>query len=358
MSEIPIVIQFVIALGLLLFFHEAGHFLASRLFKIEVEEFGFGLPPRIVKMFTWKGTDFTLNWIPFGAFVRPKGENDPEVEGGMGASSPWVRLCVLLAGPLMNIAVGFILLVALYGWLGVPDPSIVQIVAVSPSTPAQQAGLLPGDIVKQINDQTVSSFDALQNNVKANLGKEITLVVARGQDSLTLKMTPRTNPPAGQGALGIQLDYGLSTVPFIQAFPKAAGGVYDQASQLVMLPVKLIEGTIAPDQARVVGIVGIFGIYQSASQMDAQASATPVARPPLFRLSFIIAISIALGLTNLLPIPALDGGRILLLLPELVFGKRVPARYENAVNAIGMFLLLALMAIVTISDIIHLMKPA
>lgn len=358
MSEISIVIQFVIALGLLLFFHEFGHFVASRTFGIEVEEFGFGLPPRMVKMFSWKGTDFTLNWIPFGAFVRPKGENDPEVEGGMSSASPWVRLCVLLAGPFMNIAVGFILLVALYGWVGVPNPSIVQIVAVTPDTPAQQAGMLPGDIVQQINGQTVSSFEVLQNTVKANLGTEITLMVARGSDTKTLKMVPRANPPAGQGALGIQLDYGLSTIPFIEAFPKAVGGIYDQASQLVMLPVKLIEGTVAPDQARVVGIVGIFGIYQNASQMDAQASATPVARPPLFRLSFIIAITIALGLTNLLPIPALDGGRILLLLPELLFRKRVPTQYENAVNAFGMFLLLALMAIVTVSDIIHLVKPS
>ncbi len=100
-------IQFVIVLGLLLFFHEFGHFIVARLFKIEVEEFGVGLPPRLVKLFKWHGTDFTLNWIPFGAFVRPKGENDPNVKGGMAAASPWVRLAVLLGGPTMNILIGF-----------------------------------------------------------------------------------------------------------------------------------------------------------------------------------------------------------------------------------------------------------
>jgi regulator of sigma E protease len=357
MDLIPIIIQFVIAFGLLLFFHEFGHFIAARLFKIEVEEFGFGLPPRLVKLFTWKGTDITLNWIPFGAFVRPKGENDPEVEGGMGAANSWVKLAVLVAGPLMNIAVGFILLVALYGYVGVPDPTIVQIVQVAPASPAQQAGVLPGDTVKQVNQQTVNGYEVLQSTIKANLGQQITLVVQRGKENYTYQIVPRANPPQGQGALGIQLDYGLKTVSWTQSIPQAFQGVYEQGRQFVMLPVQLIEGTIAPDQARLVGIVGIFGIYRDASQMDTEASATPVTRPPLFRLSFFIAITIALGLTNLLPIPGLDGGRILLTLPELIFHRRVPSQYENMVNGIGLLLLLGLMAIITVSDIIHLVKP-
>ena len=357
MSLFWVIVQFVIAFGLLLFFHEFGHFIASRLLHIEVEEFGFGLPPRMVKLFTWQGTDFTINWIPFGAFVRPKGENDPEIAGGMGAASPWARLAVLFAGPLMNILVGLILLVALYGWVGVPDPTVVQIVQIAPSSPAQQAGIQPGDFVQQINGQVVNSYQVLQDAVKANLGKPVTLTLLRGATTVTIQVTPRTNPPANQGALGIQMDYGLKTIPWTQAIPQAFQGLYDQVSQFVMLPVHLIEGTIAPDQARVVGIVGIFGVYNDASQMDAQANATPIQRPPLFRLSFFIAITIALGLTNLLPIPALDGGRILLILPELVLRRRIPARYENMVNAIGFILLLGLMGVVTISDIIHLVKP-
>src|SRR3972149_2861686 len=86
--------------------HEFGHFVAARLLKVDVEEFGIGLPPRALKLFRWKGTDFTLNWLPLGGFVRPKGENDPNVVGGLAAASPWVRLGVLFAGPLMNLLAG------------------------------------------------------------------------------------------------------------------------------------------------------------------------------------------------------------------------------------------------------------
>jgi regulator of sigma E protease len=264
---------------------------------------------------------------------------------------------VLFAGPVMNILVGLVLLMALYGYVGVPDQTVVQIIQISPASPAQQAGILPGDIVQQINGQAVNGYPVLQDTVKANVGKTVTLSLLRGKQTVTVQLVPRVNPPAGQGSLGIQMDYGVKTIPWTQAIPQAFQGVYDQASQFVLLPVHLIEGSIAPDQARLVGIVGIFGVYNDASQADAQANATPVQRPPLFRLSFIIAISIALGLTNLLPIPALDGGRILMTLPELVLHRRIPARYENMVNAIGFFLLLGLMGVVTINDIIHLVKP-
>jgi regulator of sigma E protease len=352
------IVQFIIAFGVLLFFHEFGHFIAARLFKIEVEEFGFGLPPRIVKLFTWKGTDITLNWIPFGAFVRPKGENDPEIKGGMGAASPWVKLGVLFAGPLMNLAVGFILLVGLYGYMGVPDPAVVQVVQVAEDSPAQKAGLVPGDIVKQVNQTTIDNFDVLQSTIKASLDQQVTVVVERGGQQITLQMVPRANPPEGQGALGIQLDYGLKVVSWDVAVPKAAQGVYEQARQLVLLPANLIAGTISPDQARPVSIIGIGDLYNQAAQADAQASSTPVPRPPIYRLAFIIAITIALGLTNLLPIPGLDGGRILLTLPELILKRRIPTQYENTANAIGILLLLFLMVVITISDIIHLVKPS
>ena len=88
--------------------HEFGHFVAARLLKVDVEEFGIGLPPRALKLFRWKGTDFTLNWLPLGGFVRPKGENDPNVVGGLAAASPWVRLGVTAAGPLANLLLGAI----------------------------------------------------------------------------------------------------------------------------------------------------------------------------------------------------------------------------------------------------------
>src|SRR4030066_1098752 len=119
---IQIVIEFVIALAMMIFLHEFGHFIACKLLKIEVEEFGFGLPPRAVKLFELGGTKFTLNWLPFGGFVRPKGENDPTIAGGMAAASPWKRIAVLLAGPNMNLLTAGILFIAISSVIGfLPD---------------------------------------------------------------------------------------------------------------------------------------------------------------------------------------------------------------------------------------------
>src|SRR5512135_3581687 len=132
---------FIAVFAGVVFIHEFGHFLVSRLLRVEVEEFGFGLPPRALRLFHWKGTDFTLNWLPIGGFVRPKGENDPNVPGGLAAASPWTRLAVLFAGPTMNLLLGVVVFSLLFFQMGVPDYSKVQIGDVLSGSPAAQAGL-------------------------------------------------------------------------------------------------------------------------------------------------------------------------------------------------------------------------
>ena len=119
-------ILFIFGLAALILLHEVGHFVAAKLLKVEVEEFGIGFPPRLVKLFEFRGTSYTLNWLPLGGFVRPKGENDPTVKGGLAAASPWVRLGVLFAGPFMNIMIGILLGVLLFYSLG--DPVLDRVV--------------------------------------------------------------------------------------------------------------------------------------------------------------------------------------------------------------------------------------
>ena len=134
--------------GLLLFIHELGHFLMCRLTGVKAEEFGFGFPPRLVKLFTWQGTDITLNWIPFGAFVRPLGEDDPTVAGGLAAASKRVRTLVLLGGVLFN-AVAAITAYTIAFKIAYPDS--VAVYSVTPDTPSAQSGLLPGDVILSVD---------------------------------------------------------------------------------------------------------------------------------------------------------------------------------------------------------------
>jgi regulator of sigma E protease len=347
------IIEFILALGFLAFLHELGHFLTSRLFKIEVEEFGFGFPPRLKKLFTWGGTEFTLNWIPFGAFVRPKGENDPDVPGGLGSASPWKRLVVMLGGPVMNLITGILLFILVFSQSGAPDPSRVEINGVAADTPAAQVGFQPGDMILKVNGQSISSTDNVSSLVKANAGHEITVTIDRSGQVSDLKVTPRLNPPQGQGALGVTLTNPLVPINFIQAFPLSLQITGQYINTLLMMPGRLIQGQLTSDQSRFVGPVGMFGIFNAERTRDLQASATSAAGPPVNVLSFLAIISVALGFTNLLPLPALDGGRILFLIPELLFHKRVPPRYENMVHAVGMLALIMLLVLITAQDIIN-----
>jgi regulator of sigma E protease len=351
------IVEFVIALGILAGLHEFGHFVMSRISNIDVEEFGLGFPPRLVKLFNWHGTDFTLNWIPFGAFVRPKGENDPDVPGGLGAANPWKRLGVLLGGPVMNLLIGVFIFSLVFAEVGQPDSRTVQVIDTSPNSPAAQAGLIAGDVITQINGQVINNMDLLTTLVHNNLGKPVTMTYLRKGQQHQVTIVPRTNPPAGQGALGIVMGNPMISIGWFQAVPYAFQITYQQIHQLILLPGNLIRGQIAPAQARVVGPKGMFDIYQQARTLDQQAASTPGSAtnhaPDVNTLALLATISVALGLTNLLPLPALDGGRIIFLIPEILFRKRVPARYENMVHLIGFAALLLFMIYVTTQDIIN-----
>ena len=347
------ILEFILALGLLIFLHELGHYIASKLFKIEVEEFGFGFPPRAVKLFQFRETEFKLNWIPFGAFVRPKGENDPEVPGGMAAAKPLVRFAVLLGGPLMNLLTGVLLFSILFAQTGAPNEKIVIIASTTPNSPAEQAGILAGDQVQAINGTPIQSMNELSTLVKANVGTPITITMLRNGETVDIQLTPRVNPPAGEGALGIYMSNPVEPVSFIEAIPWGVQITLSQGRQLFELPGKLITGQVNPEEARMVGPIGMYSIYDNAREEDLETTESQPGTSGLNVLTLLGIISVALGFTNLLPIPALDGGRILLLLPELIFRKRIPVQYENMINLAGFVLLILLMVFVTAQDILN-----
>jgi regulator of sigma E protease len=345
--------EFILAFGLLVFLHELGHYLAAKFFNIQVEEFGFGFPPRLVKLFQFRETEFTLNWLPFGAFVRPKGENDPNVPGGLAAASPFPRLVVLFAGSTMNLITGVLLFTLLYGIYGVPEPNRVLIDNVVTGSPAAAAGLLPGDVILAVNGQTIGSNSTLQQVVGQNLDQEITLTYERGGQQMQTSLVPRAKPPEGQGPLGIVMGVAFRKVGSSEWFPRAVETTYNQIALMITLPVKMIQGEVSSEEGRFVGPVGIFNVFDAARDQDIEMAAEPNQPAGINTLSLLAMLSIALGITNLLPIPALDGGRILFVLPEILLRRRVPARYENLIHLIGFAALILLMIYVTTQDIIN-----
>jgi regulator of sigma E protease len=344
------ILQFALVFGVLLLAHETGHFIMCRIAKVPVEEYGIGLPPRILTLFHWQGTAFTLNALPFGAFVRPRGEVDRAVEGGLANATPLKKLGVYFGGPVMNLLVGLILSIIMFYQLGTPDTSKVFISEVAPQSPALLSGLQPGDQIVAINGTKVDDITVLQTAVSAHLGEEIQITVLRGSKEVILAATPRVKPPENQGALGIILTYQYNKVSVFEAISTGVSSTYDQIKGFVLLPGRLLAGTISKDESRVVGIKGIFDMYTAVGELDATASSGASQTAPIFRLGFIASISIALGLTNLLPIPALDGGRIVLVLPELFLRRRIPQKVENYLISISFIALLLLMVIITYYD--------
>jgi regulator of sigma E protease len=329
--------EFIIGLAALIFIHELGHFIAARLLNVEVEEFGIGFPPRAVKLFEHKGTVFSLNWIPLGGFVKPKGENDPSIEGGLAAATPWVRLGVLFAGPLMNILVGILLGILLFYTLGDRVQDKVLVAGVTAGSPAAEAGLMPDDLFISVNNEKIDSVTKLQDLIAKNLGKPVQIVVQRGGEQVEVTLVPRLEPPEGEGPMGVALDNPTRPVSLLTASYRGAYAAFENVRGILMLPVRLLSGDAAPQEGRLVGYKGMFDIYQRIES-------------PLW---FFMMISISLGIMNLLPIPALDGGRILLTLPEIIIRRRVPVKYENAIHLVGFAVLLLLLIYINLQDFIN-----
>lgn len=360
-------IVFILAFGGMVLIHEFGHFIVARLCGIEVEEFGIGLPtPGAVKLFTWKGTRFTLNWLPLGGFVRPKGENDPNVPGGLAAASPWKRLAVLFAGPLMNLLAAVIIYSIIFNRVGVPDTSKVLIASVVPESSAATAGFKDGDILVSGNGQPITNYEQLRQIIDSNVDKPINFVVNRNGEEIKLAATPHMNATEKRAMIGVGLG-----VPFKQRASigetLGLGAQYTGYSvrALISLPAQLLRGTLPAEQGRIIGLKGIYDVLQQSVSHDVEASnnstsnspatgttSNPIDQP-VRTLELLASLTISLGVFNLFPFPALDGGRIIFILPELIFRRRVSPQVENFVHGMGMAFLLLFMLYVNVMDFIN-----
>ncbi len=355
----------VLVFGGMVFLHEFGHFMAARLCGIEVEEFGFGFPPKVLTLFKWKGTEFTLNALPIGGFVRPKGENDPNVLDGLAAANPWKRLVVLFAGPMMNLLTAIVVTSILIAQSGVGVEGKVLIENVSDASPAQQAGLKANDILLAVNGKSVTTLEEARDLIRAGIDTPVEFNLERNGAQITLSATPLSSRPKEQGALGVGLALPRRAASIGEIV--SGGFIYTgaQAAGILYIPVGLIQGVIAPGEARLIGLKGIYDIFSQAVARDVQtrqpavidpsqsSQPAPASEPTNYILSLVAMLSVSLAVFNLLPIPALDGGRILFTLPEILFRRRIPYKLENVINGVAMLLLIALMVVINAMDFIN-----
>lgn len=341
---------FFIVLTPIILVHELGHFLAARLSNIRVEEFGFGFPPRAMKLAERNGTIYSLNWIPLGGFVRPAGEDDPTVEGGLAAASKRARLFVLVAGAGANFLMAFLVFWIAF-MVGMPA---VAISSVDPNSPAAVAGFQAEDVFLEVDGVQAESSGLIAEIMHSKAGEPVEVLVARGEGTEQLTVIPRTLDEIDatqEGPIGVRLmadpDGRRITRGLGESAVESVRSMWEIVYLTVSVPSMLINGDISPSEARPVSVVGI-------SQIAGQAAEVSVTNSNLFPILNIVAfISVALGFTNLLPIPALDGGRILFVLIEAVRGRRIEPEREGMVHVVGMLVLLGLMALLIVQDIVN-----
>lgn len=343
-------------LSLLMLVHELGHFVTARLSRMRVEEFGFGFPPRIVGKEVG-GVVYSLNWIPLGAFVRILGEDDPKEADSFASKSLFSRFVVLAAGSGMNFLLAILMFAAAYmaGW---PTPSSVQveISGVVPGGPAESAGLQAGDVIVGVGDQPADTLEAVQQTTRANAGQTIPFRVMRQDQELVVPVALRPATPNGPPPMGVQLrprPLGIHPVsyPLWEALAKGSERTWQLTTLTLSIPAMLLKGDVSPELVRPIGVVGMTQLAGQAA--DAVASSGWLY--PLLTLT--AAFSAGLAVANLLPLPGLDGGRLLFLAVEAVRGRRIAPERAELVHAIGIAILLALMGVLIISDIVSPAPP-
>jgi regulator of sigma E protease len=426
----------VVVLGPIILVHELGHFIFAKLAGVRVEEFGVGLPPRLLKLRQGRGyleigtaratippgfrlppglevgahvdaavhrrndgthvlcsltvadspadcpgdtsetteelhlrgaltvlepgTLYSLNLLPMGAFVKMTGEEDPSDLRSLAAQPKRWRVAVLAAGPVINIIVAIMLLVGAYV-SGYPEKWVVEVTHMEPGSAAEGAGLDLRDVILSAGGERIEGEspedgqNQLRTIIRAAPEQSIELTISRGEEILTLMAVPKRTSE-GYGLLGILMSpwpdrSALHRYHLPEALTASIRDIISVTMMTVQVPVRLIQGDVTPQEVRPTSMVGISSVLAFSLQQSIEwGMAFPV-------LQTASLISLALGLTNLLPLPAFDGGRIFFVLIEAVRGRRISPKREAIVHFVGLMILVSLMALVMFQDLINPIIP-
>ena len=369
------IVLFLLILGVIVFFHELGHFVMAKLYNVKVEEFALGFPPKIFGV--KKGeTEYRLNWVPLGGYCKIVGEDGEEKENprSFGSKSIFQRFQIISAGVLMNFFLAFVIFSFIF-MIGFPkditgkDLSIIrsgenssqaniiideenaksvrdvkiQISKVVENGPADKAGIKVGDSVTQANEVKINSVEDLQNYIYENLSEPITLSITRGKENFTKEIIPRENYLEDEGAVGISF---AKTAVFSYSFFEAIKQGFEYTVHLtifiIMAFASIIWGLVTTGKT-VAEVSGPFGIAVMTRDAAAMGFLTV--------LNFTALISVNLAIINALPLPALDGGRMVFLLIEKIKGSPLNQQWEAKANNVGFMFLMGLMVVVTFKDV-------
>lgn len=372
---------FLALLSFLVLIHEAGHFISAKFFRVKVEEFGIGIPPKVLTLFKKDGTEYSLNLLPLGGFVRLLGEDMDKSQivnnklqtnskfegqkfskqGYFFAKAWWKRVVILTAGVVGNFVLGILLFSIVYSVMGVPEVEKERVVVsgVSQGSPAQLAGIESGDVMIKLEEEEIKNADLFIEKIRGRKGEMVRLTVGKIGPEGRLKderrqvsLIPREDPPEGEGPLGVVVgdfaEVRYEKKPwYVAPFYGVVNGVQEAflwGLSVFYGVVRMISGLVAgrvPQQ-----LTGPVGIYQRTGEV--------VGLGWLAVVRFGAILSVNLGVVNLLPIPGLDGGRLVFVGLQKMFGKKEISKVENWAHTLGFVLLIGILVLVTWQDIMRL----
>ena len=334
------VILALLMLGVLIMAHEAGHYFSARACGIEVQEFAMGMGPLLCKWKNKRGTQFSIRLLPIGGFCQFYGEdeevNDPRAFNNQSVGK---RLATVVSGPLMNFVVAFVVVVLYLSALGVPVtvPRVAEVEAH-----AARAGLMAGDTLLYVNDVKAESANAVLSVIMGSEGETVTLRVEHGGEEIDVPIAPFYDEEVSRYRVGFTFAQERERVSFLESIPFSVSYNVESARLIgVTLKNLIFKGEGASD---VTGPVGTVYVIQEVTQEGGLD----------IYLELLALISVNLGMMNLLPIPGLDGSRLLFLLVEGVRGKPVKRELEGAIHGAGLILLMGLMVLLTYKDIMQI----